>query len=103
MSHPALRDALATAAQAGLIVCAAAAQSGVDIAGRIEDFGEFVEDALGEPIDGAAATASDAAVAAQLTAMMAKLTRLALTPRSTSDGLVAEVVSKAEAAGRTAS
>lgn len=101
-NYAALANALDEATKAGLIVCAAAAQSGVAFAPAIEDFGDFVDDAFGAPVDDAAGLASEAQLAARLTVMMAQTTRLALTPQSTLDGLIAEVVNKAEAAGRTA-
>jgi len=103
-NYPALRGAMREAADAGVIICAAAAQTLYPLAQAMEENDPFRDfaDSVAAPFGDGADIVGEAARVAKLTEVMARATGLVLTPQSTMAGLVQEIQARAAAAGKTA-
>ncbi len=96
-----LAKALDLATRSGLVVCAAAAQSGFGIAPALESYADLAE-GVGDGASSAAGVALDAAKVAALTVAIAQFTKLSLGNHQNLDDLADDIIAKARAAGRSA-
>jgi hypothetical protein len=96
-----LAAAIRGACDAGIIICAAAAQAVPYLNKTMERYADFM-DGINDAAGGVADTANDFSDLATKTAIIARLTGLALTNQPTLADLAEEVRQKALAVGRTA-